>query len=122
MLRDELKTNIEPLSLAANPLRDEIEQQTQAFLAAGGKIGGYEKPPVFKGHRELGDMSNIDIVNVKNRAKARAKSGHQNITKIKTGYSVTVGYFHCGTVPTVDEAITLRDKHRAANSMPPADY
>lgn len=125
MLKDEIKPALDPVRIDANPMRDVIAEQVKAFLEKGGAIKTDEQSQpkmIVAATKKDHGIHNIDIVPIKNRAKTRARFGHQNIKKCATGHNVKVGSFDCGIFPSLSLAIDARDRKRALLGLPPADY
>lgn len=128
---------------ALEPKRQELRGDIAEFINRGGKINEYSSkgdvivepvaPPITDtkkrarirtGHKE---MSPITLIPYKNRATSQSPHG-QNIRKYKAKggefYWVQIGAVELGKGEKWDRqtALNTRDKYRAANGMPPAEY
>lgn len=116
---------------AMKPLRDELADQVNAFLRAGGKIITDIKIPVeFKNdiQEDMEKKRRIASI-IKTRSTARSSSGHQNfVLKVfadgsKT-YALVIGNKWYETYPEKDLHIGIakRDRVRAELGMSKALY
>jgi hypothetical protein len=124
-------------------IRKELRGDIAEFINRGGKITEYSPTgnviaepkiephtkPEKRKHTGARPMSNspITLIPYKNRATARSEHG-QNIRKYKSKgseyYWVQIGALELGKGEQWDhkKALQIRDKVRAENKMPPADY
>jgi len=150
MLRDERKER-EPAIFVENTLERKLfianfPSQFEEFLAKGGTIDeikaptglpmqikeprqseyerGRERAKTKLGLKDPMSNSPISLLPYKNRTTSRSAHG-QNIRKSAKGfYSVQVGSIELGKGEKWDyeKAVSVRDKVRAENGYPPAEY
>jgi hypothetical protein len=126
--------------VANESIRKELRGDIAEFINRGGKITEYSPTgnvilePKIEPHTKPEKRRNtgarpvpnspITLIPYKNRATARSEHG-QNIRKYANGYYwVQIGAIELGKGEKWDhkKALQIRDKVRAENKMPPADY